>query len=136
MERIVGKYSWLVLMLLCTYSSAQITLRLTDEDGAQLESVAVGRPFLLQVELKNIGGSLQEPAIENLNRYEHYRSGVQMSTINGNTTATYSYRLRIDSLGVHIIGPASIPNSSEKSVPISILVGENAQYVRPPKKAR
>lgn len=133
MERIVGNVLMFVFFFF-NYASGEIILRITDEDGAQLERVGVGRPFILQAELKNLYKGIQEPKIEHLDRYEHYRSGVQMTTVNGATSAIYTYRCRIDQIGNHVLGPAVIPGTREKSLPLSFVVTDEPQYTKQPKK--
>ena len=112
MERIVGKYWYLLCVLISVYAYAEVSMRVTDENGAPLEAVGVGQPFLLLVDIKN--APTIQPVIENLDRYEHMRTGVQMTNINGVANATYSYRCRIDSLGLHPFGPATLPGTQEK----------------------
>ncbi len=133
MERTIGKLFWLNIFIVC-FAHAEIIMRITDEEGAQLESVGIGRPFNISVELKNLSNGLREPIIENLDAIEHYRSGVQMSTVNGNTSAVYTYKCRIDMLGTHAIGPATIPGTHESSQQIKIEVLEEPKYVRSHKK--
>lgn len=134
MERIVGKFLACLLFFFSSALVAEITMRISDEDGSPLEAVGVGRPFLLLVELQEFTGPQREPAIQNLNKYEHYRTGVQMSTVNGKSSATYTYRCRIDNLGMHTVGPATISGTQEKSQIFSIQVLDQPKYVHQQKK--
>lgn len=135
MVKIVGKLSFILFVALhVTCAWADISLRITDENGTPLESAGVGRPFLLHADIKSSHDIQRELVITHLDRYEHYRSGVQMTNINGARSTVYTYRCRIDAMGTHILGPAVIEGAPEKSNILSVVVGEKPEYKQPQKK--
>lgn len=135
MARIVGKLCFIFLVALHAMGAwADISLRITDENGMPLESVGVGRPFLLHADIKSTYDIQRELVITHLDSYEHYRSGVQMTNINGARSIAYTYRCRIDTMGTHIFGPAVIGGTPEKSNILSVVVGEKPEYKQPQKK--
>lgn len=135
MVRIVGnKYIIFLMSLFSMYAWAEISLRITDENGSPLESVGVGRPFLLQVEMKTMYDVQRDLVITHLDKFEHYRTGTQMVNINGSRSTTYTYRCRIDIMGTYVLGPAFIPGTPEKSKTLSIVVGEKPEYKESQKK--
>lgn len=133
MISIVGRIFILAFALCSVYSVAEISMRITDENGVALESVGIGRPFLLHVEA-NTMYDVQNISVIHLDQYEHHRSGIQMLTMNNKRSVTYTYRCRIDTLGTHIIGPAIIDGTTDRSNILNIVVGEKPEYKQRSKK--
>ncbi len=116
----------LLLLPLSLAATPSITLKLTTLEGAALEQAAIGQPFLLNVNVIDASNATQYPTLKGIENFHVRQSGFQMNMINGNTTVTYHYRIRIDTPGTYTLGPAQIINGTQtiESVPISVTVGD------------
>ena len=126
MITIAGKIFSVLLFFVTPLFAAHISLQITTMDGAPLAQATVGQPFLLHVVVKNTTNSAQYPTLKGVDKFNVHPSGFQMNMVNGTTSITYHYRMRIDSPGVYTIGPASIQESqgTVESAPLSITVAQ------------
>ena len=122
----VGRLTLLLLLLPFYLCPATINLKLTTLEGAALEQAGAGTPFLLNVVVTNTSNSAQYPTLKGIDNLHVRQSGFQMNMINGATSVTYHYRVRIDTPGNYTLGPAQITeeNSIIESNPITITVGD------------
>jgi hypothetical protein len=133
MVKIVGK------LLLCVFFccmipflNAGITMSVRTDSGAT-NQVVVGQPFTIEVVIDDVYGSIQAPKIKGLQGFSHSLNGMYSSTVNGKSTARYTYQVRIDALGSYLIGPAIVTHQQQELVSnqltISVVkdLGVNAQ---------
>lgn len=118
-----GRYFLSLLFLMSTLLSGKITLQVRDSEGDVTHDVAVGQPFNLQVQIDQVGGSIQYPHIDGLDDFAVHKSGFQLNTINGKSTAYYTYQVRIDKSGTYEIGPAHV-QGHEASSTVKIVVSD------------
>ena len=106
-------------------------------DNAALKEAGVGQPFLLHVIVQNASNTAQYPIIKNIEKYSVRRSGFQMNMVNGTTSTTYSYQIRIDALGTFTLGPAQISedNGIVESEPISVTVANEQKSIETKRNA-
>lgn len=90
-------------------------------DGVSLIQAGMGQPFLLHVIVRNTNNSAQYPEIKGVDTIHIRNSGFQMNIVNGATSITYQYHIRIDRAGDYTIGPACL--GTVESEPIKITVG-------------
>lgn len=87
---------------------AGIELRLTTIDGAPLSQAAVGEPFLIEVTIPDTK-STNAPKIEGVDSFNIRNAGIQIRSINGNSSVKHLYKVRIDIPGDdYLIGPATL----------------------------
>ncbi len=115
MGKIVGKIILSFFLISAVILDARIALEVRTENGIR-DRVVVGQPFTLDIVVDDIYGSVQEPTIKGLEKYAARNCGMYTSNINGKTSARYSYQVRIDTLGSHTIGPASVMHQQQKLV--------------------
>lgn len=115
MRKIVGKIFILCFGLTASFIEARISMEIRTENGAT-NQVVVGQPFTLDVIIDDVYGSVQTPTVKGLNGFVARQSGSYMSSINGRSTARYSYQVRIDTLGSYILGPAIVTQQQQELV--------------------
>ncbi|HLW72631.1 MAG TPA: BatD family protein, partial [Candidatus Babeliales bacterium] len=115
MDKIVGNIVIGFLSLVTICLDARIVMELRTENGAQ-NQVVVGQPFTLDVIIEDLYGSVQAPTIKGLNGFAARQSGTYMSSINGKSTARYSYQVRIDTVGSYVLGPAVLQHQQQEFV--------------------
>lgn len=115
MVKIVGNIFVLLLSLFVTCLDARVTMEIRT-DGGDKNQVIVGQPFTLEVVIDDVYGSVQAPIIKGLDCCVSRLSGTYMSSINGKSTTRYSYNVRIDKLGTHIIGPAIVRHQQQELI--------------------
>lgn len=128
MCKIVGnKILFIILVLFSAFLHAEIKLTLRDIDGNRTKDAVIGKPFLLDVHMQSHGGTMRYPIIDGLEEFTAHKSGFQLNTINGASTAIYTYQVRIDKPGDYTLGPAHSQTSQgiEKSNTVIISVGKN-----------
>lgn len=135
MITIVGRKIFFIL-LSCIFLStfpATINLKLTTLEGAVLHQAGVGQPFLLNVIVTDTSNSAQYPALKGIDNLHVRQSGFQMNMVNGATSITYHYRVRIDTPGEYTLGPATIVegNNTIESDPIKVTVGDQQKSNAP-----
>lgn len=136
--KIVGN-SLGIILFLCSSLYAKIELRVTNMDGNPLTQAAIGEPFMLEV-LASDTDSTRAPRIEGLDKFNVHNAGIQIRSINGDSSVKHTYKLRCDTAGDYVIGPAvlSVDSQNLSSDVVRIAVGEQqvAQEVRTRKKAQ
>lgn len=115
MVKIVGKVLVFFLSFFAICLNARITMEIRNEGGTQ-NQVVIGQPFTLEVVIDEVYGSVQTPTIKGLDGNVCRLAGTYMSSINGKSTARYSYNVRIDKLGTHTIGPAIVHHQQQELV--------------------
>lgn len=128
MDKIIGKYFFLSIIFCSSFLNAGMSLRIMDSDGMPLEQAGAGQPFKLEVTLSDISSFSKYPTIKGTEQFDMHTSGMRISTVNGKTTATYSYRIQIDEPGYHIIGPAELQVGRNRFVSntLSVRVDDSA----------
>lgn len=111
--------------------ATSIILKLSTTDNTELTQAGIGHPFLLHVIIEGASNTAQYPIIKNVDSFHVRRNGFQMNMVNGATSTTYSYLVRIDEPGTFTLGPAQITESNGplESEPIRILVGSEQKAV-------
>lgn len=115
MDKIVGKVFIFFLSLSVVCLNARVTMEVRTDNGAQ-NQVVVGQPFTLDVVIDEVYGSIQTPTIKGLNGFAVRQSGSYMSSINGKSSARYSYQVRIDKLGSFTLGPAIVTHQQQEYI--------------------
>lgn len=124
MVRTAGKLFFILSMfsLHGLIGNVQLKLKATSMHGAALTTAGVGHPFMLEVSMSDgdtphqnhsqvlLHNSLHDkkPTIQGIEDFYVRSGGLQMTTINGATTTTHRYKVRIDKPGVYTVGPACI----------------------------
>lgn len=125
-KRIIGK-AFLIPLFFCIsiYAEPSFQVRLLDGNGNALEQVAAGQPFILEVAVVNAPRTMSQPVISDIDRYNGYCSGVQITSVNGKANNTYTYVLRIDTSGNYQIGPiTTLYDGKKKEIDaLTVLVG-------------
>lgn len=138
MGKIIGNWFYIVVLLCSGALNGAMTLRVLDQNGVPLEQVAVGNPFQLEVALTDVNSFSTYPTIRGIERFGVKNSGMRITTVNGHTSATYSYELRIDVPGEHLLGPAelTVGHTTFRSNSIAIRVDDEtiAQTAVPAQK--
>jgi len=126
MDKIIGKIFFIIWAMSAFSLHAQVTLKAYDMQGNTLEYIGMGQPFTLEVAVDGFSSLNNNPIINGLEKLYIRENGVMSVTINGKSTVKYTYKTRIDTLGVHSIGPATIveKNQTYASNTISIKVVE------------
>jgi hypothetical protein len=115
MSKIVGKFFILLFGLVVNLLDARIFMEIRTDNGAR-NQVVVGQPFTLDVVIDDVYGAVQVPIVKGLKGFVARQSGSYMSSINGRSTARYSYQVRIDTLGSYVLGPAVITHQQKELV--------------------
>lgn len=123
------KFSYLLCiscLFTATSAHAAITLKLTDIDGTQLQQAQAGKPFVAHVLLTHTTNTTQYPEIAGLENFKVSKNGFHMNMINGDTSISYRYQIRIDNPGTYVIGPAKMQESNHvlESAPVTITVAQ------------
>ena len=108
-----------------------VELKIKSLDGAPLETAGIGVPFLVEVAAAGRDTS-QKPKIAGLDKFQVQTAGIRVFTVNGDTSSTYTYKVRIDQPGSFVIGPAvlSIDGVQSQSKALRVSVG-NTQVIDP-----
>lgn len=100
-----------------------VELKIKSLDGAPIETAGIGVPFLVEVTTSGRDTS-QRPKIAGLDKFQVQTAGMRVFTVNGDTSSTYTYKVRIDQSGSFVIGPAVLyingVQSQSKAVRISV----------------
>lgn len=113
MVKIVGKYVLCLISFYVTLLDARVSLELKSHNGNQ-NQVVIGQPFVLDVVIDDVYGSVAAPTIKGLDGFIAKRTGMYMSSVNGKSTTRYSYQVRIDTLGSFILGPAVVHHQQQE----------------------
>jgi hypothetical protein len=115
MRKIFGKIFIIFIVFISAFSNARVSMEVRTESGQQ-NQVVVGQPFTLEVTIDDVYGSIQVPKIKGLDKFVVRQSGSYMSSINGKSTARYSYQVRIDTIGSYVLGPAVITHQQQQFI--------------------
>ncbi len=115
MVKIVGKLFIIFLCLMGSFLHAGISLEVRTDNGTP-NSVVVGQPFTLDVVINGVYGSIPQPTIRGIEKFNPRQCGSYMSSVNGKATARYSYQIRIDKIGSYVLGPATITHQQQEFV--------------------
>lgn len=116
MVKILGKIVGSFLMSFCVMAlQARVTMEVRTESGVK-NQVTVGQPFTLEVVVDDVYGSIHSPTINGLDSFAAKLAGTYMSSINGKSITRYSYQVRIDTLGTHLIGPAIVRHKNQELI--------------------
>jgi len=117
MDKKIGNLHLILLLLICSVGSvyAGITLRMTDAQGHELEQVAAGQPFIVELAVSDMGSHGSAPSIKGDSRITLQNRGQHSSTYNGKTTLKYLYQARIDEPGTYVLGPATVVQAGQPS---------------------
>lgn len=131
MDKIIGKW-WCALLVISSWMYAGMNLRVVDTRGALLEQVATGQPFNVEVIITDISVFNKYPVVVGLDQFTVKNSGMRITTVNGQTTAQYTYEVRIDTPGNYILGPAHLElrGNTYSSNKVSIRVADET-IIRP-----
>ncbi len=122
MVKIVGKVAvCMIVMCVATFLNAGISMSLRT-DGGSANQVVVGQPFTIDVVIDNVYGSVQAPVVKGLGGFTHGLVGMYSSSVNGKSTATYSYQVRIDTLGSYALGPAVTTHQQQELISNQVTV--------------
>ena len=137
MATIAGKIYFALLFLSLSNYAADIALKLTSMDQAPLKQAGAGQPFLLHVIVTNAGNTAQYPVIKGIENLHVRQNGFQMNMVNGATSITYQYRIRIDTPGTYTLGPAQFtePQGIIESEPITVTVAGEQKTTEVKKQA-
>jgi hypothetical protein len=115
MVKIVGKIILYCLSMIALCIDARVSMEIRTDNGTH-NQVVVGQPFILDVTIDDVYGTVQPPRIKGLEKFVARQSGSYMSSINGKSTARYSYQVRIDTIGSYVLGPATITHQQQEQV--------------------
>src|SRR3990170_3521589 len=115
MGKIVGKFFICFVSCVVIFLDARVAMEIRTEGGAQ-NQVIVGQPFTIDVIVDDVYGSIQAPTIKGLQGFVTRLAGSYVSSINGKSTARYSYQVRIDTLGSYLLGPAVVTHQQQELV--------------------
>ena len=121
----------MVVGMSTTLCAVPVELKIKSLDGAPLETAGIGVPFLVEVTAAG-RDTYQKPKIAGLDKFQVQTAGIRVFTVNGDTSSTYTYKVRIDQPGSFVIGPAvlSIDGVQSQSKAVRISVG-NTQVIDP-----
>ena len=127
----IGNVVTIIVFLFSASLNAQprVDLLVTNGQGDQLEEVAAGAPFIIQVNVIDGDNTIQIPKIHGIDEFVqgHVRTSSRFTTINGATSSTRSFyfSVRADDQGLFTIGPAQVRTKSGllSSDVISIQIG-------------
>jgi hypothetical protein len=103
------------IIFFTTIIDARVSMAIRPENGVR-DQVVVGQPFVIDVTIDDVYGSVQPPVIKGLDRFAAQRTGVAMTSVNGKSNTRYSYQVCIDALGVYTIGPAVVRHQQQELV--------------------
>jgi len=106
--KIVGNVALSILLAASSVLHAQVVLRVTDVYGEQMSSAVAGYPFRIEVSAKGGGKTMRRPSIEGLDTFQIEARETRMQLINGRSTMSHIYRVRVDQPGTYTIGPAVV----------------------------
>ncbi len=115
MGKIVGKIFITIIIFFIITVDARVSMEIRSENGTR-DRVVLGQPFVLDVVVDDVYGSVQAPVIKGLEQFNVQRTGVAMTSINGKSNTRYSYQVRIDTLGSYIIGPAVVHHQQQEFI--------------------
>jgi hypothetical protein len=119
-------------------AEATVVLVIKDMNGDTLEQAAAGVPFVAEVIIQGLEGSVDNVTIQGAEKFSVARQGVtqQVQTINGVTTRKMIYRfaIRIDSSGTYQLGPVLVTHSGRDyaSAPVRVQVGKKKAFKEQP----
>jgi len=115
MVKKVGKYIAIFCLLASSLkiNCVDVTLQVKSTDGADLEQAAVGKPFVVEVLVKDTS-STKKPEVKGLDGFHIGQTGLQIQTINGKTSIAYTFNVRVDKPGVYKVGPAIIKEQGKE----------------------
>lgn len=116
----IGRLFLFLFITSALYANPHVSIQITDANGYETESVGVGVPFLITVEVAGESGGSTSPELEVYPPIHLQASGTSSSirTINGNTSVKkqYRYQSRIDNEGSYAIGPARVQKDGKEFV--------------------
>lgn len=136
-NRKIGNTFFLMGMLVVSLTCAaqpNVVLVVKDINGDTLEQAAAGVPFIAEVVIHGLDGSVDAVTIKGTEKFSVARQGVTQSvqTMNGVTSSRLIHRfaVRIDSSGTYQLGPAVVMHSGREysSQPIRVQVGKKKAY--------
>lgn len=114
----IGKLFLLLFATTLLYADPQVSVQVTDANGYETESIGVGIPFLITVEVSGETGGATSPELEVYPPIHLQSSGTSSSirTMNGNTSVKkqYRYQSRIDNEGSYTVGPARVEKDGKE----------------------
>lgn len=132
MITIVGRIFIIILVSIPSLVfPTSIAVKLATLEGTPLEQAGAGQPFLLNVVVTNTSNSAQYPVIKGINNLHVRQSGFQMNMVNGSTSVTYHYQVRIDTPGSYTLGPAQITEGTNtlESNSVTVIVGTEQKSI-------
>ncbi|MDP3888937.1 MAG: BatD family protein [bacterium] len=122
------------MFLISGIHAASLSLRLVDTDYQELQQVAVGQPFILEVTMNDVRDEV--PLIAGIEHLRIVGRSTRVSTINEKSTVHYDYIVHVDEQEDLKIGPAMIMHNGTRVVSnvITIKVGESLLYADKAKK--
>ncbi len=109
MEKIIGKCCVVIGLFLSTFLYAQeITLNVVNAQGAEIDTVTAGKPFVIEVAIAECNEMIHKPEIKGLQKLTVQSTGMYMNSINGASTVKHRYTVRADQVGTYKLGPATI----------------------------
>lgn len=127
MRIILGNFFLYFLFCSLSAHSVKVHLEACDANGERRNQFAIGQPFMLEVSVEGISGSVPTPTINGIERFSVKRTGYYMSSINGKTKTKISFQVRIDEPGDFTMGPAVINYQQKKyeSDHVTVVVKES-----------
>ncbi len=125
MEKIIGNKNGLLFYALVACSlglnalgmaaaSPSITLSLRSMDGTEIEQVAVGEPFRVEVVLEGMGQGLNAIEVPGLEKINGRRNGYYLTTINGVSTVRFNYQAQVDKPMMAFLGPVVVDHEGKE----------------------
>lgn len=115
MLKIVGNFFIIFFCGIGSFLHAKISLEIRTDNGTA-NSVVVGQPFTLDVVIDEVYGSIPNPSIKGLDKFNARQCGAYSSSVNGKATARYSYQISINKIGSYVLGPATITYQQQELV--------------------
>ncbi len=124
--KIIKKIFFFFIFSIGILNAATVSMRLLDKHKNILEQAQVKHPFIIEVKISDILGSITDPNIAGVDNFGLRKTGYQMHSINGISTIVYQYKCTIDKIGTYTIGPAEINDDGKSffSNAITIVVGK------------
>ena len=127
MDNTIGKKCYVLLSVFLIFRiwTVPIDLKIKSLEGEPIEQAGVGVPFLLSVTCSG-RDKPSKPHIAGLDSFQVQTAGMFTHSTGRDTTTTYAYKVRIDTPGSYVIGPASVEIENKKSTSkaVRIKVGE------------
>lgn len=111
-----------------------IRLAVSTSDGITTNTCLVGQPFIVEVIIDGVQGSVPAPEIQGIEQFVSRRSGMYMSSINGVSTTKYTYQVRIDHPGSYTIGPARLIHNQQEMISDSVSITVSSDLQQSPSK--